>query len=61
LFAGFLSGWSYANLAIEQNKPELMWLLFTAIAGVTSIALWCLNRYSKSEAAENMIPIRNNT
>jgi len=61
LFAGFLSGWSYANLAIGQNKPELMWSLFAAIAGVTSIALWCFNRYSKSEAAEQMIPIRNDT
>lgn len=52
LCAGFLSGWSYANLALGMNKPELMWLLFAAIAGVTSIALWCFNLYSKNMAPE---------
>jgi len=61
LCAGFLSGWSYANLAIGMNKPELMWLLFAAIAGVTSIALWCFNIYSKNIAAEQVVAIRDNT
>ncbi|WP_241651891.1 hypothetical protein [Pseudoalteromonas phenolica] len=61
LCAGFLSGWSYANLAIGMNKPELMWLLFVAIAGVTSIALWCFNIYSKNIAAEQVVAIRDNT
>nr|WP_240701919.1 MFS transporter [Pseudoalteromonas rubra] len=45
LFAGFLSGWSYATLVQQQNRPDLMWALFGALALVTAIALFLFNRY----------------
>lgn len=55
LFAGFLSGWSYANLALAMRKPELMWLLFAVIAGVTTISLWLFNYYSKKTTTQNVL------
>ncbi|QTL35175.1 MFS transporter [Pseudoalteromonas viridis] len=45
LFAGFLSGWSYATLVQQQNRPDLMWALFGVLALVTAIALFLFNRY----------------
>ncbi|WP_462159692.1 MFS transporter [Pseudoalteromonas sp. GB56] len=40
LFAGFLSGWSYAHLTLEMHHPALMWGVFAAIALVTAIGLF---------------------
>ncbi|NOU49122.1 peptide MFS transporter [Pseudoalteromonas sp. JBTF-M23] len=39
LFAGFLSGWSYSELALKEGKPELMWGVFSLIALVACISL----------------------
>ncbi|MCG7533591.1 MFS transporter [Pseudoalteromonas sp. OOF1S-7] len=51
LFAGFLSGWSYATLVQQQNRPDLMWALFGALALVTAIALFLFNRYLIQKSA----------
>nr|WP_242065252.1 MFS transporter [Pseudoalteromonas rubra] len=45
LFAGFLSGWSYATLVQQDGRPDLMWALFGGLALLTAIALYLFNRY----------------
>ncbi len=40
LFAGFLSGWSYAELTLAMHRPELMWGLFATIALITAALLY---------------------
>ena len=54
LFAGLLSGWSYGTLALEQQQPELMWLLFGAIGLITSIGLYWFHQHTaKSESLQS--------
>ncbi|TMP38994.1 MFS transporter [Pseudoalteromonas rubra] len=45
LFAGFLSGWSYATLVQQDGRADLMWGLFGVLAMVTAIALYLFNRF----------------
>ncbi len=46
LLGGILSGWAYQQWAREANKPQWMWLLFSAIGIVTALALLWFNRYA---------------
>ena len=44
LFGGILSGWGYQVLALEQNKPELMWMLYGLVGIATAIAMLIFNK-----------------
>ncbi|HEB83862.1 MAG TPA: MFS transporter [Bacteroidetes bacterium] len=44
LFGGILSGWGYQKLALGQNKPELMWILFGCVGFLTAAALVAFNK-----------------
>jgi proton-dependent oligopeptide transporter, POT family len=48
LFAGFLSGWSYGYLVKTLQRPELMWLLFAAIALLTGVGFYLLAKYNNA-------------
>jgi len=48
LFGGLLSGQTYqrfANLETGNGHPEIMWMIFAAIAVITAILLLVFNRY----------------
>ena len=53
LFAGFLSGWSYGYLVKTLQRPDLMWLLFAAIALITGLGFYLLSTYNKREKHES--------
>ncbi len=44
LFGGILSGWGYEVLAKEQNKPELMWIIYGLVGFATAVALLIFNK-----------------
>jgi POT family proton-dependent oligopeptide transporter len=44
LFGGILSGWGYEVLAKEQNKPELMWMIYGVVGFATAVALLIFNK-----------------
>jgi len=45
LFGGLLSGLAYQNFGPQGiNRPDLMWILFAALAGVTAVSLVIYNR-----------------
>ncbi|ALU42369.1 MFS transporter [Pseudoalteromonas rubra] len=56
LFAGFLSGWSYATLVQQDGRPDLMWALFGGLALLTAIALYLFNRYVIQRSAQEISP-----
>lgn len=45
LVAGLLSGWAYGELALGRGRPDLMWLLFAAVALATLAALALFDRW----------------
>ena len=53
LFGGILSGQAYGKLARDLRRPDLMWLLFAAIAVLTGIALWLYDRRVAPRPAGN--------
>lgn len=44
LLGGLLSGWAYATLAREMNRPLLMWALFALIGVGSAVSLLLFNR-----------------
>ncbi|OHU88125.1 MULTISPECIES: MFS transporter [Pseudoalteromonas] len=46
LFAGFLSGWSYSELALKAQKPELMWGMFALIALLACVLMLLFRAYT---------------
>jgi len=49
LFGGLLSGLAYQHFGPEGiNQPDVMWMLFAALAGVTAISLVIYNRWMTS-------------
>ncbi|WP_105168265.1 MFS transporter [Pseudoalteromonas sp. T1lg23B] len=46
LFAGFLSGWSYSELALKAQKPELMWGMFALIALIACALMLLFRTYT---------------
>ncbi|MFC1694551.1 MFS transporter [Pseudomonadota bacterium] len=46
LFGGLLSGLAYQNFGPQGiNRPDLMWILFASLAGVTAVSLVIYNRF----------------
>jgi dipeptide/tripeptide permease len=46
LFGGLLSGLSYQHFGPHGiNRPDLMWMLFAALAGITAVSLVIYNRF----------------
>ena len=46
LFGGLLSGVSYEHFGPQGiNRPDLMWILFAALAGITAVSLVVYNRW----------------
>ncbi|CAM4001854.1 MFS transporter [Pseudoalteromonas byunsanensis] len=46
LFAGFLSGWSYSELALKAQKPQLMWGMFALIALIACVLMLAFRAYT---------------
>jgi dipeptide/tripeptide permease len=47
LFGGLLSGLAYQNFGPQGiNRPDLMWILFAALAGITAVSLLFYNRWA---------------
>jgi POT family proton-dependent oligopeptide transporter len=46
LFGGILSGAAYGYFARDRGRPDLMWLLFAALAVLTMVALMAYNRWA---------------
>ncbi len=44
LFGGILSGWGYQVLALDNNNPGAMWMVFGAIGLGTAVALMFFNK-----------------
>jgi dipeptide/tripeptide permease len=46
LFGGLLSGLSYQHFGPQGiNRPDMMWILFAALAGITAVSLVIYNRW----------------
>ncbi len=54
LFAGLLSGTSYAYFAKTLHQPMLMWIIFAAIGIVTAIALFVFNHFMLRQQSEDL-------
>lgn len=54
LFGGLLSGWTYGLMAIQWQKPAIMWSVFAAIGGLTALALFLLDRKLNQHEDENL-------
>jgi len=49
LFGGLLSGLSYQYFGPQGiNRPDVMWIIFAALAGVTAVSLVIYNRWMKA-------------
>ena len=58
LFGGIISGLGYQKLALDRNRPDIMWWLFGLIGFATALALMLYNKYvvpgwKKEIAAQN--------
>jgi MFS family permease len=52
LFGGLLSGVSYQYFGPEGiNKPNIMWIIFAALASTTAILLYFYNMWIKKKVA----------
>ena len=52
LFGGLLSGFSYQYFGPHGiNRPDLMWMLFAALAGTTAVSLVIYNRFVQPASA----------
>jgi len=50
LFGGLLSGLAYQHFGpVGTNRPDQMWILFAALAGVTAVSLVIYNRWLMRE------------
>ena len=56
LIAGIMSGWAYGEIAIEANKPFVMWALFAGLAVLAMFALALFNRYLAPQMGARKIP-----
>ena len=56
LLAGIMSGWAYAEVAIEANQPFVMWALFAGLAVLAMIALALFNRFLAPRMGAGDIP-----
>ena len=46
LFGGLLSGISYQHFGPKGiDKPDVMWIIFASLAGVTAVSLVIYNRW----------------
>ncbi|MBI9009660.1 MAG: MFS transporter [Tenericutes bacterium] len=45
LFGGILSGQLYAAFARDMNRPDIMWLIFGIIAGVTAVLIFAYDKF----------------
>ena len=44
LFAGIMSGWLYQDFAIQQNNPELMWMIIALLGLLTCSMLYLFSQ-----------------
>ncbi|MDP8206822.1 MAG: MFS transporter [Candidatus Electryonea clarkiae] len=44
LFGGILSGWGYQKIALDMNRPILMWVVFGLVGFITPVALLWFNK-----------------
>ena len=52
LFGGLLSGMAYQHYGPQGvNRPDVMWIIFAALAGTTAVSLVFYNRWMTSRAA----------
>lgn len=56
LIAGIMSGWAYGEIAMEANKPFVMWALFAGLAVLAMFALALFNRYLAAQMGARKIP-----
>jgi POT family proton-dependent oligopeptide transporter len=61
LFGGIISGIGYQKLALDMNRPDIMWWLFGCIGFATALGLVLYNRFvvpgwRKEIAAQNSSP-----